>query len=58
MATFRIDKISISQFKGVIDATYEVSEKTDICGKNGSGKSTIGLAMVLPMTGKDLKIQS
>ena len=54
MATFRIDKISISQFKGVIDATYEVSEKTDICGKNGSGKSTIGLAMVLPMTGKDL----
>ena len=54
MATFTIDKISVSQFKGVIDATYEVSEKTDICGKNGSGKSTIGLAMVLPMTGKDL----
>ena len=54
MATFSINKISVSQFKGVTDATYEMSKKTDICGKNGSGKSTIGLAMVLPMTGKDL----
>ena len=54
MATFTIDKISVSQFKGAPDSTYEVSKKTDICGKNGSGKSTIGLAMVLPMTGKDL----
>lgn len=54
MATFIINKISVSQFKGAVDATYEMSKKTDICGKNGSGKSTIGLAMVLPMTGKDL----
>lgn len=54
MATFRIDKISISQFKGANDVAYEVSQKTDICGKNGSGKTTLGMAMVLPMTGKDL----
>ena len=54
MARFTIDKISVSQFKGAPDSTYEMSKKTDICGKNGSGKSTIGLAMVLPMTGKDL----
>ena len=48
------DSVHLTQFKGVMDATYNLYDKTDAIGANGVGKSTLGLSLVLPFTGKDL----
>lgn len=54
MAKLTFHEVHMKQFKGALDSKYEVSEKTDIIGKNGSGKTTVGTAFSIPFTGKSL----
>lgn len=58
MAELRFNDARFEQFKGVKDASYALYDKTDVVGANGTGKSTLGLGLVLPFTGKDLSGRS
>ena len=54
MPRFEFTNVSVEQFKGMTDASFDLYNKTDIIGRNGAGKTTVGIAMNLPFTGKDL----
>lgn len=54
MAKLTIDEVKVSQFKGERERTYKLFPKTDVVGKNASGKTTLGIAMTVPFTSKDL----
>lgn len=54
MAELRFNSVDFSQFKKLVNASYDLYEVTDICGRNGSGKTTIGIGLSLPFAGKDL----
>lgn len=54
MAVLEFTNVTMSQFKGITDASFDLHHKTDIIGRNGVGKTTVGIAMNLPFTGKDL----
>lgn len=41
MKTIQLTRMELQNFKGVAQATYEFSSQTNICGGNGTGKSTI-----------------
>ena len=41
MKTVQLTKMELQNFKGVAQATYEFTDQTNICGGNGTGKSTI-----------------
>ena len=54
MANMVINEIHLKQFKCFGDSDYKLSKRTDVVGRNGSGKTSIGMGLVLPFTGKDL----
>lgn len=58
MAKLEFTKVNLEQFKSVRNTSYDLAERTDIVGRNGSGKTTIGTALTLPFTGKDLNGKS
>ena len=58
MAEMRFNDVRFEQFKGVKDASYTFYNKTDVIGANGTGKSTLGMGLILPFTGKDLSGRS
>lgn len=41
MNTIQLTRMELQNFKGVAQATYEFTDQTNICGDNGTGKSTI-----------------
>lgn len=41
MKTIQLTRMELQNFKGVAQATYEFTDQTNICGGNGTGKSTI-----------------
>ena len=41
MKTIKLNRMELSNFKGVQQAAYDFSDNTNICGGNGTGKSTI-----------------
>ena len=48
-----LKKLRLEQFKGVTSAEYDFSHKTVVCGKNGTGKTTLADAWYWLMTDKD-----
>lgn len=58
MATLTFNHVRAEQFKGFIDKEFDLFARTDVVGKNGSGKTTTGMALTLPFTGKDLSGRS
>ena len=41
MKTIKLTRMELQNFKGVAQANYEFADQTNICGGNGTGKSTI-----------------
>ena len=41
MKTIKLTRMELQNFKGVTQADYEFTDQTNICGANGTGKSTI-----------------
>ena len=41
MKTIQLTRMELQNFKGVAQASYEFTDQTNICGGNGTGKSTI-----------------
>lgn len=41
MKTIQLNRMELKNFKGVAQAIYEFTDQTNICGGNGTGKSTI-----------------
>ena len=54
----KVSRVSMKNFRGVKDATYEFSNKTRIRGCNGSGKSTIVSAILWTFVDKDYSLVS
>ena len=54
MSTLSFNHVSISQFKGFHDREFNLYPRTDVIGANGRGKTTLGMTLALPFTGKDL----
>lgn len=54
MSTLSFNHVSISQFKGFHDREFNLYPRTDVIGANGRGKTTLGMALALPFTKKDL----
>lgn len=53
-----IKSIAFSYFKGFADFTVNLNDKvTQVCGKNGTGKTTTGIAASWVMSGKDLDMK-
>lgn len=52
----KIKKLTISNFKGVSSRTIDFTDKTTICGANGTGKTTIADAWYWLIAGKDSTI--
>lgn len=54
-----IKSIILTDFKGVVGTeTYNLFEKTKVCGKNGLGKTTISDAFYWAMADKDTELRS
>lgn len=54
-----VKSITLTDFKGVVGTkTYNLFEKTKICGKNGLGKTTISDAFYWAMADKDTELRS
>ncbi len=54
-----LKKAIIEYFKGITYFEADFHEGVNIvCGKNGTGKSTLGIACTYPFTGKDLEMQN
>ena len=54
-----LKKITLHDFKGVHDATYDFNDETTvISGKNASGKTTIATAWFWLLTDKDYSLKS
>lgn len=54
MGNLTIKSAHIEQFKGFRDEFFEFSKRSDVVGENGSGKTTVGMGLYMPFTGKDL----
>lgn len=54
-----VKSITLTDFKGIVGTeTYNLFEKTKICGKNGLGKTTISDAFYWVMADKDTELRS
>lgn len=54
----QIKKIILDQFKGVSHAEYDITNRTEITGRNASGKTTIADAYYWLFTDKDSSLKS
>lgn len=53
-----IKSIQFAYFKGFADTTIKLNAKlTEICGKNGVGKTSVGIGSSWVFSGKDLELQ-
>lgn len=54
MATLEFKRVTIEQFKCFGKREFKLYPRTDVIGANGRGKTTLGMTLALPFTGKDL----
>ena len=54
----RIKTLALHNFKGIKDLAVDISERTEIRGANGTGKTTLADAWIWLLTGKNLADQT
>lgn len=58
MATLKFEKARLQQVKCFTDNTFDLYPRTDVIGKNGSGKTSLGTALKRPFVNYDLNGKS